>query len=86
MISKEVNSEDEQRKILELLDAEEITLAAYRKQIDKLKELLPKIRRKEERARAMAELALLLKEKGEDAGSRDSARRSGYSDQGRFEV
>lgn len=69
MISKEVNSEDEQRKILELLDAEEMALAVYRKQIDKLKELLPKIRRKEERARAMAELAILLKEKGEDAAA-----------------
>ena len=69
MISKEVNSEDEQRKILELLDAEEIALAAYRKQTDRLKELLPKIRRKEERARAMAELAILLKEKGEDAAA-----------------
>ena len=67
LISKEVNGEDEQRKILEVLDAEEIALAAYRKQIDKLKELLPKIRRKEERARAMAEVAMLLKEKGEDA-------------------
>ncbi len=67
MISKEVSSEDEQRKILELLDAEEITHAAYRKQIDRLKELLPKIRRKEERARAIGELAMLLKAKGEDA-------------------
>lgn len=67
MITKEVNSEDEQRKILELLDAEEIALAAYRKQIERMKELLPKIQRKEERARAMAELAILLKEKGEDA-------------------
>ncbi|HKY46217.1 MAG TPA: hypothetical protein VJM50_24205 [Pyrinomonadaceae bacterium] len=67
LISKEVNSEDERRKIIELLDTEEITHAAHGKQIDRLKELLPKIRRKEERARAMAEAALLLKEKGEDA-------------------
>jgi hypothetical protein len=66
LVSKEVNSEGEQRKILEMLDAEEIALAAHRKQVDRLKELLPKIRRKEERGRAMAELALLLKEKGED--------------------
>ncbi|HJU91649.1 MAG TPA: hypothetical protein VJ656_01845 [Pyrinomonadaceae bacterium] len=66
LVSKEVKSEGEQRKILEALDAEEISSAAYRKQIDRLKELLPKIRRKEERARAMAEVALLLKEKGED--------------------
>ena len=69
LISKEVNDEDEQRKILEKLDAEEITHAAYHKQIDRLKELLPKIHRKEERARAMAEVALLLKQKGEDAAA-----------------
>ncbi len=67
LVSKEVNSEGEQRKILEALDAEEISLAAHRKQVDRLKELLPKIRRRDERGRAMAELALLLKEKGEDA-------------------
>lgn len=66
-VSKEVNNEGEQRKLLDLLDNEEITLAALRKQVDQLKKLLPKIRRKEERARAMAEVALLLKEKGEDA-------------------
>ena len=67
LIGKQVTSESEQGKILDALDSEEIAAAAYRKQIDRLKELLPKIRRKEERARAMAELALLLKEKGEDA-------------------
>ena len=66
-VSKEVNSEGEQRRLLDLLDTEEITLAALRKQVDELKKLLPKIRRKEERARAMAEVALMLKEKGEDA-------------------
>ena len=66
-VSKEVNSEGEQQRLLDLLDNEEITLAALRKQVDELKKLLPKIRRKEERARAMAEAALMLKEKGEDA-------------------
>ena len=66
-VSKEVNSEGEQQRLLDLLDNEEITLAALRKQVDELKKLLPKIRRKEERARAMAEVALMLKEKGEDA-------------------
>lgn len=67
LITKEITNESEQRKILDDLDAEEISLAAYRKQIDNLKKVLPKIRRKEERARALAELALLLKEKGADA-------------------
>lgn len=64
-ISKEV-SDSERTKILDFLDAEEIGTYAGRKQIDELRKLLPKIGQKEERARAMAELALLLKEKGED--------------------
>jgi hypothetical protein len=67
LVSKEVSESEERRKILDLLDAEEISTAAGRKQLDRLRKLLPKIERKEERARAMAELALLLKEKGEDA-------------------
>lgn len=66
-LSKEVSDSGERRKALDYLDAEEISTAAGRKQIDQLRKLLPKIERKEERARAMAELAVLLKEKGEDA-------------------
>jgi len=66
-LSKEVSDSAERRKVLDYLDAEEISTAAGRKQIDQLRKLLPKIERKEERARAMAELAVLLKEKGEDA-------------------
>ena len=65
-VSKEVSASGERRKILDFLDAEEISATAGRKQLDDLRNLLPKIRRKEERARAMAELALLLKEKGEN--------------------
>lgn len=66
-LSKEVSDNGDRRQILDYLDAEEISTAAGRKQLDHLRKLLPKIERKEERARAMAELALLLKEKGEDA-------------------
>jgi hypothetical protein len=65
-VNKEVSANGERAKILDFLDAEEISVTASRKQLDNLRSLLPKIRRKEERARAMAELALLLKEKGED--------------------
>ncbi len=65
-VNKEVSANGERAKILDFLDAEEISVTASRKQLDNLRNLLPKIRRKEERARAMAELALLLKEKGED--------------------
>jgi hypothetical protein len=67
LVSKEVSDNDERRKILDYLDTEEISTAAGRKELDRLRNLLPKIERKEERARAMAELALLLKEKGEDS-------------------
>jgi hypothetical protein len=65
-VNKDVSASGERTKILDFLDAEEISATAGRKQLDNLRNLLPKIRRKEERARAMAELALLLKEKGED--------------------
>ncbi|HEU4834274.1 MAG TPA: hypothetical protein VFS90_07665 [Pyrinomonadaceae bacterium] len=65
-VGKEVSEKDERRKIFDFLDTEEISTAAGRKQLDHLRQLLPKIERKEERARAMAELAIMLKEKGED--------------------
>jgi len=65
-LGKEVSDGDNRRKILDYLDDEEISTAAGRKQLDNLRKLLPRIERKEERARAMAELAMLLKEKGED--------------------
>jgi hypothetical protein len=64
---KEIRDEDEQRKILDLVDAEQISVFAGRKQVAELRKLLPKIRSKEERARALVETALILKEKGEDA-------------------
>jgi len=65
-LGKEVSDGDNRRKILDYLDDEEISTAAGRKQLDNLRKLLPRIERKEERARAMAELAMLLKEKGDD--------------------
>ena len=67
VVSKEIKDEKEQQNILDLVDSQQINIAVHRKQLDELRQLLPKIRRKEERARAMVEMALLLKEKGEDA-------------------
>lgn len=64
-VGKEV-SDSERQKVLDLLDVEEINMAVDRKKLDYLRKLLPRIERKEERARAMAELSILLKEKGED--------------------
>jgi hypothetical protein len=65
-LSQEVSDSGERQRVLDYLDAEEISTVAGRKQLDGLRKLLPKIERKEERARAIAELAILLKEKGED--------------------
>jgi len=65
-LSKEISDNGERQRVLDYLDAEEISAAVGRKQLDRLRKLLPKIERKEERAQAMAELAILLKEKGED--------------------
>jgi len=65
-LSKEISDNGERQRVLDYLDAEEISAAVGRKQLDRLRRLLPKIERKEERAQAMAELAILLKEKGED--------------------
>jgi hypothetical protein len=66
-VGKEVSDADNRRKVLDYLDGEEVSTAVGRKQLDRLRQLVPKIEGKEERARAMAELAILLKEKGEDA-------------------
>lgn len=64
-VNKEVSDKGERTRIFDYLESEEITAAAGRKQIDVLRNLVSKIQRKEERARALAELALLLNEKGE---------------------
>ena len=65
-ISREIKDEGERNKVLEFLDYQELELAVYKKRADDLQKLLPKLRRKEQRARAMAELAIMLKEKGDD--------------------
>lgn len=64
-INNQETSSDLRTQIIDSLDYHEISVAVMRKQVDELQKLLPKIRRKDERARAMAELALLLHEKGE---------------------
>ena len=65
-IGKEIKDDDERNKVLDVLDTQELELAVYQKRVDDLQKLVPKIRRKEERVRAMAELAVMLKEKGDD--------------------
>lgn len=64
-ISKQEMDDSVRAQVMDSLDYEEIGTAVMRKQFDQLQKLVPKIRRKEERARAMAELAIMLHEKGE---------------------
>jgi hypothetical protein len=64
--NKEISDSGERRKLLDFMDLQEIGITAGRKQVDQLRKLVPRIERKEERGWAMVELALLLKEKGED--------------------
>jgi hypothetical protein len=65
-INKQILNNDDRAKIIDYLDSQEIFIAAYRKEVDRLQKLLPKIRRQEERARAMVALSLMLKENGKD--------------------
>ena len=70
-ISKEIKDEDDRNRTLDFLDTQELDSHIYNKRPDDLQKLVPKIRLKEERARAMAELAMMLKEKGEDTAASD---------------
>jgi hypothetical protein len=65
VINKQAMSSDARAQIIDSLDYQEISVVVLRREVEQLQKLLPKIRRKEERARVMAELALLLHEKGE---------------------
>jgi len=50
--------------LLDELDSEQIDLAANKGDMDELQKLLPQVRRKEERARAMTQIAIVLQKKG----------------------
>lgn len=65
-INKQVEDEGRRKSLLDVLDAEQIGVASYRGDTEALRKLLPLVRLKEERARTMAEMAVLLKTKGED--------------------
>jgi hypothetical protein len=68
-INTEVADETQRKSLLDSLDAEEIGNAVYQGKVDELQKLLPAIRLKEQRALAMAELAMMLekKDRHEDA-------------------
>jgi hypothetical protein len=64
-IKNEIDDDSLQRTLIDDLDTEQISAATVRGDADELRKLLPGVRRKEERARAMAELAVVLEKKGD---------------------
>lgn len=63
-INTDVESESRRRTLLDALDSQQIDLAIEKGDTDSLEKLLPNVRRKEESARAMVELALKLNKQG----------------------
>jgi hypothetical protein len=63
-INSKVDNEGRRKSLLDLLDSEQIGEATYSRNTEGLRKLLPLVRRKEERARAMAEMAILFEENG----------------------
>lgn len=66
VVSKDIRDDGDRATVTDVVDVQEIAVAVHRKQLDRLQKLLPRIHRREARARALAELAVMLKEKGED--------------------
>jgi hypothetical protein len=64
-INNQIEDGSRRKSLIDSLDGEQIGAAAYQGKTEELQKLLPLIRLKEERARAMAELAILLEKKGE---------------------
>ncbi|MEP6820707.1 MAG: hypothetical protein ABJA18_14325, partial [bacterium] len=63
-LNSEIADESRRKSLLDALDTEQINFATYKGDTEELQKLLPRIRRKEERARAMAEIAVALEKKG----------------------
>jgi hypothetical protein len=63
-INAEIDEQSRKKRLLDALDAEQIDFAASKGDTEALQKLLPQIRRKEERARAMTQIAVVLQKKG----------------------
>jgi hypothetical protein len=63
-INTEIADETQRKALNDSLDAEEIASAVYQGKVEELQKLLPTIRLREQRALAMAELAMMLDKKG----------------------
>jgi hypothetical protein len=64
-INAEIADESRRKTLLDTLDTAQINRAVYKSDAEELQKLLPRIRRKEERARVMSEMAITLEKKGE---------------------
>ncbi|HYJ85314.1 MAG TPA: hypothetical protein VEW46_04605 [Pyrinomonadaceae bacterium] len=64
-VNAEIKDDSVRKSLIDTLDTEQINSAINKGNADELRKLLPVVRLKEERARAMAEMALLLEKKGE---------------------
>jgi hypothetical protein len=64
-INTNIDDAGRRRELLDKLDTKQIDDAVYKGDVEDLRKLLPQIRRREERARAMAGIAVKLEKKGE---------------------
>ena len=64
-INSDVQDETRKRTLVDSLDAEQIAHAVSAGNVDELEKLLPSIRAKQNRARALAELAIILEKNGQ---------------------
>jgi hypothetical protein len=64
LINREVSEDSRRKQLIDKLDSESLAFAAGRGDEEALQKMLPQIRAKEERVRAMAQLAILLDKKG----------------------
>lgn len=63
-INTEIADDSRQKKLLEVLDTEQINFATQKADGEALQELLPRIRRPEQRASAMSAIAVMLEKHG----------------------
>ncbi|HTG94565.1 MAG TPA: hypothetical protein VL866_18360 [Pyrinomonadaceae bacterium] len=71
LIASQVDDDSQRQKMLDALDSEEIDFATHERDAEALRKLVPKIRLPEQRARAMAEIAVMLEAKGDHDAALD---------------
>lgn len=64
-LNTSIEDEGRRKTLLDMLDAEQINYAVSKGDAEELRKLLPQVRRKEERARAMVEVAIVMEKNGD---------------------